>query len=206
MICLYYYDVITSTRSLVFKQFRSDYNSSVGKISFFYVRKGKERLQYSCFGLKKTKKRGSWYVITSETHWITMHNWNMYIYIHTQTCLYMWIPKKKRCFTSPEKKDLCIHTNMFSSDHAILGFPLLRVPCQCSLVLSDLNYWFRASFSFHPVMSFLLVLVEIEDWKTSDASGVFLKGKGHDGFYQSSGIWTMHLSWCVLPLMGRMCP
>lgn len=148
-------------------------------------------------------KRGSWYVITSETHWITMHNRNMYIYTHTNMFVHV-NSKNKMFYQSWKETDLCVHTNMFCSDHAILGFPLLRVPCQCSLVPSDLNNWFRASFLF--ILSCLLCLFWLKlKTEKNDDSCMFLRAKVAMAC-QSSGIWTVRPSWCILPSWGRMCP
>lgn len=142
IICMYYYDVIMSlTQSLVFKQFRRDFIIVwLAKSLFLHCEKqGEAAIQIFWF-----KKWGSWYVITSETHWITMHNQNLYIYIYTNMFVHVNSKNQMFCQLYQSWKE----TDLFCSDHAILGFPLLRVPCQCSLVLSDLNNWFRASFLF----------------------------------------------------------
>lgn len=165
------------TQSCVFKLFRRDCNIVWLVKSFLHYEK--YRVAYRCFGL------GSWYVITSEIHWITMHKRNMYTHnIYTHTNMFEHVNSKNKMFYQYWKEtDLCVHTNMFCSDHAILGFPLLRVPCQCSLVLSDLNSWFRASFLF--ILSCLLCLFWLES-KTEEKIKkcwqlYVFKGKGRDG-------------------------
>lgn len=190
------------TRTLVFKPFRRVCNivRDSWRNLFFTSWKVQRGIQFG--------KRGSWYVITSETHWISMHNRNMYIYIHThtQTCLYMWIPKTT-FYQSWKEPDLCVHTDVFCSDHAILGFPLLRVPCQCSLLPSDLNNWFRASFLF--ILSCLLCLfwLKSKDWRKKKkmmTAVCFLRAKVTMAC-QSSGIKTVCISLDAYCLRGAEC-
>ncbi len=179
IIYLHYYDVIMPlTQSLVFKLFRRDCNIFCLVKSLFFTLWKVQRHTYVL--VWKTGVRN---VITSETHWITMHNRNMYthtyiyiyIYIHTQTNMLVHVNSKTRCFTSPEKKQICVllrpcHPGVSSSQGALSVLTCTEWPQQL----------ISGQFSFHPVMSSLLVLVKMEDWKQWWQLYVF-KGKGRDG-------------------------
>lgn len=131
----------------------------------------------------------------------------MYIYIHEHVCTCEF-----------QKQDVLpvLKRNRFVYSHQLV---LLR-PCHPGVsssqgALSVLTCTVRpqqlisGQFYFYPVMSSLLVLVQIEDWKKTkkkhDDGSMFLRAKVAMAC-QSSSIWTVHPSWCILPLWGRMCP
>ncbi len=145
IICLYYYDVIMSlTRSLVFKLFRRDCNIIWLVKPLFYIMKSTER--HSDVLVWKTGVLICYYLWNPlEKLCIIEINVHIYIYTHTQTCLYMWIPKT-RCFTSPEKKQICVFTpTCFAQTMPSWGFLFSGCPVSAHL------YWVTSTTDFGPV-------------------------------------------------------